>query len=342
MGKLELVAVESGDIIAPGEELAAIADRIRDRMRRQVKDIVAIGADLIVVKAMLGHGTFGDWLKREFRLSVRSAQLYMTAAKWAEDKSEIISHLPLEALRMLSAPTTPEPIRDEVVEAIRAGVDVDFKSVGVRIRDERAAIVEAQRQEERKRARLQGKSPEYQRKLERQMAREAAERQQTIDTAVRLRDEARAILQKLPAEDLNRLREIGAVQWLSLKELVEGLESARDDAADRLAAEFGVSREQIIEDGHFAAKVDAVAATDPEAARALRAGDPVEDVDDEPHPDAPVLDQLQALIAKGTTDAATFANKADVAYPALVKFLEGKTISYHDVRKIAAQIGDTL
>jgi hypothetical protein len=103
-----------------------------------------------------------------------------------------------------------------------------------------------------------------------------------------------------------------------------------------------VSREQIIEDGHFAAKVDAVAATDPEAARALRAGDPVEDVDDEPHPDAPVLDQLQALIAKGTTDAATFANKADVAYPALVKFLEGKTISYHDVRKIAAQIGDTL
>jgi hypothetical protein len=62
-------------------------------------------------------------------------------------------------------------------------------------------------------------------------------------------------------------------------------------------------------------------------------------VDDAPHPDADLRAQLEAMIAKGTTDEVTFANSADVAYPALTKFLEGKTISYHDVRKIAAQIG---
>jgi hypothetical protein len=62
-------------------------------------------------------------------------------------------------------------------------------------------------------------------------------------------------------------------------------------------------------------------------------------VDEAPHPDADLRARLEAVIAKGTTDEVTFANSADVAYPALVKFLEGKTISYHDVRKIAAQIG---
>jgi hypothetical protein len=316
MGKLELVAVESGDIIAPGEELAAIADRIRDRLRRQVKDIVAIGADLIVVKAMLGHGTFGDWLKREFRLSVRSAQLYMTAAKWAEDKSEIISHLPLEALRLLSAPTTPAAIQEEVVEAIRAGTDVDFKHVGERIRDQRATILDARRKEERKQARLRGKSPEYQRKLERQMAREEAEREgRALDHELRV-EEARSILRRLPSADLDRLREIVAAErWLSLKELVERLEPAPEAEVEVEVIE--AERVEVAMPGrmlHVASVSDA------------------EVVDDAPHPDAELKCRVEALIRSGATDAAGFATLAGVMNDSVERLMAGGTVPYNDRR----------
>jgi hypothetical protein len=268
-------------------------------------------------------------------MSVRSAQYFMQVARWSEGKSAIIAHLPPEAIRLLSAPTTPAAIQEEVVEAIRAGADVDFKHVGERIRDERATILDARQKEERKQARLQGKSPEYQKRLARQMAREDAERKRRAHDRERRVEEARSILRKLPSEDLDRLREIVATErWLYLSELVEGLKPL-DEVADCLAAEFGVSREQIIADGKFAERVDAVAASEgAEAARALRAGDTalLDDDADGAADDGDLLawaktvagDELAAMVVR----VPGYAKLSDPAEK-IGRFLEGKPVTYH-------------
>ncbi len=82
----------SGDIIVP-TDLDAIAERVRQRIRRTTTDIIETGRDLLVVREKLEHGQFTDWLDTEFGMSDRSAQLYMRAAEWAEGKTEMISDL---------------------------------------------------------------------------------------------------------------------------------------------------------------------------------------------------------------------------------------------------------
>ena len=108
---------------------------------------------------------------------------------------------------------------------------MDFQEVGERIRQS-GPCSSIPGEGKRKQARLRGKSPEYQRKLERQTAREEAERERRIRDHEHRVEEARSILRKLPSEDLNRLREIVAAErWLCLEELVEGLESEPEPVA---------------------------------------------------------------------------------------------------------------
>ena len=98
-------------------ELAAITTRVRETLQRTASEILAVGADLIQAKALLGHGRFGDWLDNEFSLSRRSAEQFMAAARRFGGKSEIVSHLPAGAVLELSAPSVP----DELVEKVISG-----------------------------------------------------------------------------------------------------------------------------------------------------------------------------------------------------------------------------
>ena len=88
------------------DELTKIADVIRARIRRTVDDIIATGQDLTTVKDQLEHGEFLDWIKSEFQRSPRTAQRYISAAVWAEGKSDTVSHLSPSKLYLLAAPST--------------------------------------------------------------------------------------------------------------------------------------------------------------------------------------------------------------------------------------------
>ena len=57
--------------------LQEIAERIRSRYRRAVADIVETGRDLAQVKSALDHGEFGEWIDREFGMTMRTAQRYI-------------------------------------------------------------------------------------------------------------------------------------------------------------------------------------------------------------------------------------------------------------------------
>lgn len=108
------------------EEARAAAARIHERNRAAVIDT---GRDLLAIKDRLGHGHFGRWLEAEFRMNERTAQRYMNVAAELGDKSDIVSVLPPTALYQLTAPSTPAPVREEVVKRIEAGERLDPAAV---------------------------------------------------------------------------------------------------------------------------------------------------------------------------------------------------------------------
>src|SRR5437773_1047518 len=113
MTETSIVRRKDGQL-APAEavELATLTERVRTTLRRSAADILAIGADLRRAKGLLGHGSFGPWLDREFALSRRSAEQFMAAARRFGSRSEAVSYLPAGAVLELSAPCVP----DELVE----------------------------------------------------------------------------------------------------------------------------------------------------------------------------------------------------------------------------------
>lgn len=193
-------------------EAQAVAQRVREHHRQTVQSILEIGRDLMRVKGQLGHGNFGAWLALEFGGVARTAQNYMLAAERFGDKSEIISQLSPSTIYRLAAPSTPDPVRQEVVARLEAGDsaaadDVPYM-VKVALRKER---------EERDRAKAAAERAtlpaEKMRAADRRDARferegrEAEERRAALRAAF---DEVVAILSGRVGDDAPRL--IGALR----------------------------------------------------------------------------------------------------------------------------------
>jgi hypothetical protein len=117
MSKAIVVGDAGATVPEQQAEMAEITTRVRGRLQQSAMGILAIGADLVRAKELLGHGKFGAWLDDEFALSRRSAEQFMAAARRFGAKSEVVSHLPAGAVMELSAPSVP----DELVERVIAG-----------------------------------------------------------------------------------------------------------------------------------------------------------------------------------------------------------------------------
>jgi hypothetical protein len=187
------------------EELTAIAERIRARIRRVTADIIATGNDLKMVQEKVGR-SFLKWIDAEFGMTDRTARNYIQAAEWAAGKSEIISVLPPATLYKLSAPSTSEKIKVEVIADLRAGRVVDHCVIEARIADERAAA--RMRRKNNAWHRLRAKSPEAQRRRDLRLARIEAKAEARARAADAAAFECLAILEKLAPADLDRLRQL--------------------------------------------------------------------------------------------------------------------------------------
>ena len=102
----------------------AAAERIRGRLAGA---IIETGIDLMAQKDSLGHGNFLKWIDAEFGLSERTAQKFMSIAREIGPNAKDSSHLSFEALAKLAAPSTPEPVRTEVLERAASGERVTAK-----------------------------------------------------------------------------------------------------------------------------------------------------------------------------------------------------------------------
>lgn len=101
---------------------------IRSIMRRTAYDAIEIGQKLIEIKLRLGHGRFIDWLGAEFDWSERTAQNYMRVADKFATVADLGEIAP-SALYLLAASTTPETVRQEILDQAAAGNRVTKRDV---------------------------------------------------------------------------------------------------------------------------------------------------------------------------------------------------------------------
>jgi hypothetical protein len=115
-------------------------DRIRERVKKTVEDIIEVGNDLLAVKEALEHGQFGPWLKGEFGWSERTARNLMAVAEQF-GKSAIIADLPIQptAAYLLAAPAVPDEAREDAIEKAKAGEQITVSAA----KETRAGVVQA-------------------------------------------------------------------------------------------------------------------------------------------------------------------------------------------------------
>lgn len=97
---------------------------IKGLMRRAAQDIIEIGHKLKEVKARLGHGHFGGWLRAEFEWSEPTAQRFMRVSGAFQNRQ--IDGFAPSALYLLAAPSTPDAAREEALSRAEAGEPITF------------------------------------------------------------------------------------------------------------------------------------------------------------------------------------------------------------------------
>jgi hypothetical protein len=112
--------------------LAEHIAEIRQLGKRMIADIVEIGRRLTECQEIVGHGGWAAWLDANFSWSDRTARNFMSAFELV--KSEHFSDfdqvdLPITALYLLAAPSTPETVRTEILDRAKAGEAVSVSDV---------------------------------------------------------------------------------------------------------------------------------------------------------------------------------------------------------------------
>ena len=103
-------------------------EEIRGLMRRTAQGIVDIGQKLLDIKEKLGHGNFLNWLKKEFDWSELTAQRFMQVAKQFKSHNLLDLEIAPSALYILSAPSTQDSVREEILSRARAGEKITYKA----------------------------------------------------------------------------------------------------------------------------------------------------------------------------------------------------------------------
>jgi len=105
--------------------------------KQTIANVIEIGNRLTECKRIVGHRNFGNWLDREFGWSERTAQNFMRVFELSKIKPANFADLdlPVSAIYLLAAPSTPKKASDEVIKRAEAGENVPFAEVKQTIED---------------------------------------------------------------------------------------------------------------------------------------------------------------------------------------------------------------
>ena len=114
---------------------------IKVLMKRTAQGISDIGQKLLEIKEKLGHGNFLNWLKAEFNWSEPTAQRFMQVARQFESINLMDLSIAPSALYILSAPSTPNSVREEALKRARAGENITY-TTAKEIKQKSQALIE--------------------------------------------------------------------------------------------------------------------------------------------------------------------------------------------------------
>jgi predicted ribosome quality control (RQC) complex YloA/Tae2 family protein len=98
-------------------------------MQLAAESIIEVGRELIEQKKALGHGNYLEWVERELGMSRMTASKMVNVAERFGADVKAPLHLSFEALSALAAPSTPEPVRTEVLERASNGEKVTAREI---------------------------------------------------------------------------------------------------------------------------------------------------------------------------------------------------------------------
>jgi hypothetical protein len=163
----------------PRRTIKVIVDELQIALKRETADIIAIGELLLEAQALLEHGLWLPWLKLNFGSSVRTAQNYMSAARFAS-KYATVAHLKLRPSVLYWLGQNLEAIPLDEIEAIFKVAETKWVDV-----EHALAIIEAIHEERRSSSEEQSYTPEERaenerlaRERERAIAEERARREE--------------------------------------------------------------------------------------------------------------------------------------------------------------------
>jgi hypothetical protein len=94
---------------------------IHDAAKKTAQGIILIGQWLSEVKERLGHGGWMRWLNAEFGWSWDTADRFIRVYENLKIRNLRNLEIDISALYLITAPKTPEPVRQEVIERAQSG-----------------------------------------------------------------------------------------------------------------------------------------------------------------------------------------------------------------------------
>ena len=120
--------------------LAEHAEVIRTAGRAMIENVLEIGRHLTEAKRLCEPGQWLAWLEREFKWTRQTADNLMNVYAMAECKRVYtFPDLPLRSLYLLARPSTPEAVRQEVLERAASGERIPHERVKQEIAEAKQA-----------------------------------------------------------------------------------------------------------------------------------------------------------------------------------------------------------
>jgi hypothetical protein len=119
----------------PTYSMAEIEEKVRTHLDRAAFEVIETGRWLALAKQELKHGQLKPWLEEKFSLSERMAEHCINAWRTFGENPKRVSDLPARVIFQLSAPSTPQAVRDEVLDLKATGKTITASVVKDKINE---------------------------------------------------------------------------------------------------------------------------------------------------------------------------------------------------------------
>ena len=127
-----------------GDRRAIVRQRteeIKERLKRSARDIWEIGQKLFEVRSQLAYGNFDSWLKAEFGWSRRTAYNFIKVYEAFPECATVAQvSIAASALYQLSSPSTPQKVRNELIQRAKEGEKITRKDISLALKSKDPAV----------------------------------------------------------------------------------------------------------------------------------------------------------------------------------------------------------